>query len=141
MEVFIGPAYVEGIIRLIENAKRNIDIVLYDWRWYADQIAHPCQRVNIALTNAVRRGVQVRAVVNNNIALASLKAAGIQARQMKDKRTLHCKLVIIDGSTLVIGSHNFTRNAFAHNVEASIAVEIPQEVTRLREFFNNLYGL
>lgn len=141
MDVFIGPAYVEGIIRLIENAKRNIDIVLYDWRWYADQIAHPCQRVNIALTNAVRRGVRVRAVVNNNIALASLKSAGILARQLKDKRTLHCKLVILDDATLVIGSHNFTRNAFAHNIEASVVVSIPSETTRLREFFDNIYGL
>lgn len=137
----IGADYVPQICALIAGAKRNIDIVLYDWRWYPDQVAHPCQVVNIALVNAVRRGVLVRAVVNNDIAIKFLKEAGIQARRLKDKRTLHCKLVIVDEKTLVIGSHNFTRNAFAHNIEASVAVEIPEEITRWREFFANLYGL
>lgn len=141
MTPIIGSEYVEQIITLINAVKRNIDIILYDWRWYEDQVGHPCQRVNIALANAVRRGVVVRAVVNNDISLKSLKAAGIQARQLKDKRTLHCKLVILDQKTLVIGSHNFTRNAFSHNVEASVAIEIPEGITRWREFFANLYGL
>jgi phosphatidylserine/phosphatidylglycerophosphate/cardiolipin synthase-like enzyme len=141
MTPIIGADYVPQICALIAEAKRNIDIVLYDWRWYEDQAAHPCQQVNIALANAVRRGVLVRAVVNNDIALSSLKKAGIQARRLKDKRTLHCKLVILDEKTLVIGSHNFTRNAFAHNIEASVAVEIPEGITRWREFFANLYGL
>ena len=73
----IGAEYVDKICALIGEAKRNIDIVLYDWRWYEDQPGHPCQRVNIALVSAVKRTVLVRVVVNNDIAMASLKSGGI----------------------------------------------------------------
>lgn len=137
----IGSDYSKKIIDLIDAATKNIDLVLYDWRWYQNQPGHPVQKVNNALVRAYLRGVQVRAVLNRTDLLPTLNSVGIKARCLKDKRTLHCKLVIFDSSVLVIGSHNLTRNAMSHNVEASIAVDIPQEVTRFTEFFNNLYGL
>lgn len=141
MEVIIGSDYPKKIIPLIDSAKRNIDIVVYDWRWYADRLGHPVQQLNMAIVRAVQRGVIVRAVINANIILGVLQSVGIRARQLPDRRTLHTKMMIVDGDTLVIGSHNFTRNAFASNIETSIIVTIPSEVTRLHEFFNNLYGL
>lgn len=141
MEIVIGSDYPKKIIALIDGAKKNIDIVVYDWRWYADQLAHPVQQFNMALVRAVQRGVVVRAVVNAHILVPILTKVGIKVRQLKDRRTLHTKMVILDGSTLVIGSHNFTRNAFASNIETSIVVEIPLGEQRLVSFFNNLYGL
>jgi len=141
MEILIGSDYPKKMIPLIDGAKKNIDIVVYDWRWYADQLAHPVQQFNMALVRAVQRGVFIRAVVNAHILVPVLTQVGIKVRQLKDRRTLHTKLVIIDSRTLVIGSHNFTRNAFASNIETSIVVEIPEEDVRLSSFFNNLYGL
>jgi phosphatidylserine/phosphatidylglycerophosphate/cardiolipin synthase-like enzyme len=141
MIVLIGSEYPKKIIPLIESAKRNIDIVVYDWRWYPDQVSHPVQQFNMALVRAVQRGVIVRAVINAHTILPVLQKVGIKARQLGDKRTLHSKLIMVDETTLVIGSHNFTRNAFVSNIESSIVVEIPAEVTRFKEFFNNLYGL
>lgn len=141
MEIIIGSEYPKKIIPLIESAKKNIDIVVYDWRWYPDQLAHPVQQFNIALVRAVQRGVIVRAVVNANTILDTLKSVGIKAKQLPDKRVLHSKMIMLDDTTLVIGSHNFTRNAFTSNIETSIAVEIPENATRFREFFNNIYGL
>lgn len=141
MKILIGSDYPKHLIPLIDGAKKSIDIVVYDWRWYEDQLAHPVQQFNMALVRAVQRGVTVRAVINANVILSKLTALGIKARQLSDRRTLHSKLLIIDHSTLVIGSHNFTRNAFTSNIETSIVVEIPEDVTRLHEFFNNIYGL
>lgn len=141
MKVLIGNEYPKNVIPLIESAKRNIDIIVYDWRWYPDQVTHPVQQFNMALVRAVQRGVIVRAVINAHTILEQLKKVGIKARQLGDKRTLHSKIIMIDNSTLVIGSHNFTRNAFVSNIESSIVVEIPSDVTRFDEFFRNLYGL
>lgn len=141
MKVLIGSDYPKHLIPLIDGAKKSIDIVVYDWRWYEDQLAHPVQQFNMALVRASQRGVKIRAVINANMLVPKLNALGIKCRQLGDKRTLHSKLLIIDHSTLVIGSHNFTRNAFTSNVETSIVVSIPEDVTRLHEFFNNLYGL
>ncbi len=141
MIAIIGADYPKKVIPLIQNAHRNIDIVIYDWRWYPDQIAHPVQQFNAAIVRAVQRGVHVRAVVNSALNLEQLNAVGIKARRLKDKRTLHTKMILIDRCMLVIGSHNFTRNAFGANIETSIAVEVPEEVTRFSEFFDNLYSL
>jgi len=141
MKVLIGSDYPRELIQMFDGAKKNIDIVVYDWRWYADQLGHPVQQFNMALARAVSRGVVVRAVVNAHLLVPILTKVGVKVRQLKDRRTLHTKLVIIDSTTLVIGSHNFTRNAFASNIETSIVLENPENLKRLIDFFNNLYGL
>lgn len=126
---------------MIDSAKRNIDIVSYDWRWYGDRPGHAAQQINIALVNAAKRGVLVRAVLNTAEIVPILVKQGIKAKTLRDKRTLHSKLMLIDGSLAVIGSHNLTANACYRNIEVSIAIEIPEGITRLQEFFENLYTM
>lgn len=137
----IGAEYPLIVIPLIDGAKKNIDIIMYDWRWYADQITHPVQQFNAALVRASKRGLRVRVITNTALNLEVLNKCGIKARVTRDRRTLHCKMIIIDDETLIMGSHNITRNAFSHNIEASVVVSIPNEVTRFAEFFNNLYSI
>lgn len=138
-EPIIGADFPKKVIPLLDSAKKNIDIAVYDWRWYANQPAHAVQQFNIALVRAVQRGVLVRAVVNTTEIVPQLKKVGIQARGLKDARTLHTKLILIDGELAIIGSHNFTRNAFGSNIEVSLAVGIPVEHDRLAQFFNNIF--
>lgn len=137
----IGAEYPSIVIPLIDGAKKNIDIIMYDWRWYADQITHPVQQFNAALVRASKRGLRVRVITNTALNLEVLNKCGIKARVTRDRRTLHCKMIIIDDETLIMGSHNITRNAFSHNIEASVVVSIPNEVTRFAEFFSNLYSI
>jgi phosphatidylserine/phosphatidylglycerophosphate/cardiolipin synthase-like enzyme len=137
----IGSEYPKKIIPLIDEAKKNIDIVVYDWRWYPDEPGHAVQQFNAALVRAKARGVLVRAVINAPDLLPILTKCGIGARCTRDKRTLHAKFIIIDGEKLVIGSHNFTKNAFGSNVEVSIVTEIPAENIRFAALFENLYNI
>ena len=137
----VGSDFPKKIIPLIDEAKKNIDIVVYDWRWYADHPEHAVQQFNASLVRARQRGVVVRAIINTPELLPVLTNCGFNARCMKDKRTLHAKFMILDSKTLVIGSHNFTKNAFGSNVEVSVVVEIPDEVTRLSELFENLFNI
>jgi len=141
MQFITGAEYPKTIIPLINEAKTSIDIVSYDWRWYRDQTGHPVQRFNIALVQAKQRGVEVRAVLNSALLLSILKKVGIKARILREKRTLHSKLIIIDRKILVIGSHNLTRNAFATNHEASVILDIPEGYTRIQEYFENLFNI
>lgn len=136
----IGRDFSKILIDLIDKAKTNIDIVVYDWRWYADQNTHPVQQFNMAIVRAVHRGVIVRAVLNSRDLVPFLNTLGIRAKRLKDRRVVHSKLFLIDQKTLVIGSHNYTRNAFGSNIETSIAVELPEEITRFSDFFENLYS-
>lgn len=140
-EPIIGADFPKKVIPLLNNAKKNIDIVIYDWRWYPDQPAHPVQLFNMALVKASNRGVQIRAILNSRELLPVLNSVGIKAKQVKDKRIIHSKLLIIDNVLLILGSHNFSRNAFGSNVETSLAISIPKTNNRFSTFFNNLYNL
>lgn len=135
----IGKDYPIKVIPFIDNAKKNINIIVYDWRWYPNNPSFNVQLFNLALIRAVNRGVLVRAVINSPQLLPILSSVGIKARCTRNKRTLHAKFLSIDDNTLVIGSHNFTKNAFNFNIEVSVLTEIPQEVTRFAELFENLY--
>ena len=73
--------------------------------------------------------------------LPLLNSLGIDARPLSDKRTLHSKLILIDEKIVIIGSHNLTRNAFAHNIETSLVVDIPEGNDRFSQLFNNLFGV
>jgi len=141
MEFITGKEYPKKVIPLIDGAKTNIEIVSYDWRWYRDQVGHPVQQFNTALVRAVHRGVLVRAVLNTALLLPVLKKVGVHARILRDKRTLHTKMVIIDKKILVIGSHNLTRNAFATNLEASCIIDLDDDNNRVHEYFENLFNI
>lgn len=141
MEALIGADFPKKVIPLLDSAKKNIDIVVYDWRWYANQPAHPVQQFNAALVRAVQRGILVRAVVNAPLLLPVLTSVGIRARQSSGGRVIHAKMIIIDDEILILGSHNFTRNAFGSNVEVSAIIPFGSDGARFRDFFNRLYGL
>lgn len=140
-KTIIGSDYPRIVIPLINSAKTSIEIVMYDWRWYPNEPAHVVQQLNIALVRAAQRGVKIRAVLNNELVAETLKSVGIKPHLTKARRTIHTKLLLIDRSMLVIGSHNFTRNAFTSNIETSIAVTIPTDSTRLFAFVDNLFTI
>lgn len=141
MQPLICSDYAKQVPDLFRNAKKSIDILMYDWRWYLDRLEHPVQELNRELVQAVRRGVRVRTITNSPDLIPTLTELGIKARVLKDKRVLHSKLIIIDDEILIIGSHNLTSNAFSRNLETSVVVAIPEGQTRFQEFFNNLYGI
>lgn len=139
MQTLVGSDFGNAVIKLIDGAKRNIDIIVYDWRWYENDPGHIVQQFNLALIRAVRRGVQVRAILNAPEIIQKLNSVGIKARNLKDKRVLHSKMMLIDQKTLVIGSHNYTSNAFTRNLEMSIVTEYETVDNRAVIFFENLY--
>lgn len=141
MEALIGSDFPKYVIPLIDAARKNIDIVVYDWRWYQDDLTHAVQQFNTALVRAVARGVQVRAVVNTPLLIKQLTAVGIWAKQTRDRRTVHTKMILLDGKKIVIGSHNYTRNAFGSNIETSVVADIPEGQDRFAQFFENLFNL
>lgn len=141
MKILIGADFPKEVIKMIDAAKREIDVITYDWRWYANKPAHATQQMNIALVRAAKRGVRVRAVLNVADQAKFLATVGIKARGLKDKRVLHAKLIMFDREKAVIGSHNLTSNAFYRNLECSVVLDLTDEDNRLVQFFENLYSI
>lgn len=139
-ELIIGKEFPQKVIPLIQQAKKSIDIIVYDWRWYSDQIGSDIQKFNNAIVVAKRKGIEVRAIVNSPNIASILNTSGITAKVFSSKRTLHVKNMLIDNETAIIGSHNYTMNAFTLNYEVSIITQKKEVVNRLRKFFDILWS-
>lgn len=122
---------------LIGAARRRIDI--------ASPYLNPPPRVMAALEAAVARGVRVRIVTTERMRepgeafitgvnrLFGAAWAGRIAYLDHDPapRLLHTKAMVIDGRLTLIGSTNFNRRSFIHDLENGIMVLDPQLAARV----------
>ena len=140
-QAIIAGNFPRIVTPLIEAAKHSIDVIVYDWRWYPSVSGSLVSQFNAAFVAAAKRGVKVRALVNNAEIALRLRSVGIEAHQPASDRMLHTKMILIDGTLLVIGSHNFTERAFCMNEEASVLVEFPSDQHDFATYFENLWGV
>jgi phosphatidylserine/phosphatidylglycerophosphate/cardiolipin synthase-like enzyme len=134
-----GREISDVLIGLVEKAQVSIDILVFDWRWYANDPGASIQLFNQTLVRAVRRGVKVRCVLNSDEVVDILKGVGVEAKKNPTKNKIHCKLMIVDKSVCVLGSHNYTAAAFTINHELSVMFDDDEAVTRALSFFENLF--
>ncbi len=139
-ETIIGREFPKKVIPLIDQAKTSIDIIVFDWRWYPQDPGAAAQLFNQTIVRAVRRGVKVRVIANNDEIINILKQVGCEAKKLLTKSLVHCKIMIIDNEIAITGSHNYTQAAFQMNLELSTILRGREEIKRIIEFFNNLYG-
>ena len=140
MQAIIGRQFPGKVIPLIDNAKTSIDIIVFDWRWYPQDPSAPVQLFNQAIVRAVRRGVKVRAVANNDQIISVLNSVGVEAKRFRDSNIVHAKMMIIDNEKVITGSHNYTQNAFQMNLEVSTIIEKVEDITEFLQYFKNIYG-
>jgi len=140
METIIGKEFPQKVIPLIENAKKTIDIIVFDWRWYPQDPGSQVQLFNQAIVRAARRGVKVRVIANNDEIVRVLKQIGCEARRILTKKLVHCKIMIIDNETVIIGSHNYTQSAFQMNLELSVILDNLENAADFSNFFQNLFN-
>lgn len=140
-EYLVGAEFAPRVIELINEAKNKIDIAVFDWRWYPSSPGGSVGLFNTAIVSASLRGVAVRAVVNNDEIAKRLSDAGILVHRVTTARLVHVKMILIDDRVVVIGSHNYTSQAFSVNMEASVVIQNQKPGNRLSTFFENLWLL
>lgn len=138
-ETIIANQYVKKVVPLIESAKDSIDICVFDWRWYANDVGELCQKFNQSIVSAVRRGVKVRALVNSEEIAAPLRKVGLAVKVHNSARLLHLKMMIIDQKIVVTGSHNYSKSAFNTNYELSVILSDNFDVFEFSNFFQTLW--
>lgn len=140
VEPIIAGDFPKKVIPLIESARNNIDVCVFDWRWYPNDPGATCQLFNQAVVRAVRRGVKVRAIVNNSQVATALQSVGVDVKKFTSAHLLHCKLMIFDDDIVVTGSHNYTQSAFTDNYELSVILSDGIESFPYCDFFDRLFG-
>lgn len=139
-EIIIGKEFPKKVIPLIQQAKNSIDIAVYEWRWYLDQIGSDIQKFNNAIVVAQRKGKRVRVITSSQKIIDTLKKNKIEAKKIFSDKKLHIKLIIIDDEIAILGSHNYTMSAFTLNYEVSIKTQEKLVVNRLKNFFSGLWS-
>jgi phosphatidylserine/phosphatidylglycerophosphate/cardiolipin synthase-like enzyme len=106
------------VIALIEGATRRIDV---EAMYVTDS------QVFNALIDAQRRGVAVRALLNDprfgvessSWGVRDLRAAGGEVRKLPSL-FVHAKVIMVDDAWFFVGSENFSRNSLNNNREAGL---------------------
>jgi len=140
IDLALGKQFPVKVIPLIQSAKKSIDIIVYDWRWYGDGNGSKVQEFNRAIVARARAGVRVRALVNSDKIKSPLEPLGVKVKKCISSKLLHTKLMIIDEEISILGSHNYTINAFFVNNEASVIIHDRETATKFSEYFSNLYN-
>ncbi len=124
------------LLRLIRSASQELDITMY---LFSDETMAQ------ALERAAHRGVNVRLLLEmrpfgggaiNERMAQRLKRAGIHVRPANPAfRYTHEKSMVVDGTTGVIMTMNWTRSSFQRNREFGIIFRHPAWVEEMRRVF------
>ncbi len=110
IEIYFAPGVgpIEAIVRELDSAKKMVHLQAYSFT--SPDVAK-------ALTNAQKRGVKVVAILDRSNRTKNYSAAdflvhnGVETYTDSMHPISHNKLLIIDGSTVITGSVNFTTNS------------------------------
>jgi len=112
------------ILNLINNAKTNIDIAMYNFKY---------KKFAKALKKAEKRGVAVKIYYYKKKLDFSKKITLI-----KIKNKLHTKIAIFDKKRVVFGSLNWTKESFNNNYEVMYITDKKDIVKEFNTFFNSI---
>lgn len=139
-ELVIDGAYTEKVLAVLDDAKSEVRVCAYAWRWYKDEPELNIQKLNVKLFRLSCGGCQVRILVDNNAMRETFKKLGFNVRSVEPTKMLHTKAICIDQKTLVIGSHNLTKRAGAHNYEMSLITQEYEPVAQFNEYFDKMWA-
>jgi len=135
-ELLLGNEFPDYAIKLINNARVCIDILVYEWRFYPDEPANPTQRFTNAIIAAKDRGVKVRAAIGKAPFSSIQQQTQIPIRVLPGSFKVHSKVMIIDRQIAIFGSHNYSLSAFTTNHEISLVTDDIEIVTELFNYIN-----
>ena len=126
------------IVTAVSAAKRRV--------WVTQAYFAPDQQLLDALTDAARRGVDVRillpafsdaplVVYASRAQYARLLRAGVKIYERTDS-VLHAKTMVIDGVWSTVGSSNLDYRSFLHNNEANAVIMGPAFAHKMERLFD-----
>lgn len=137
-QLLIGSDYAPALISLIDEAKKSVRAVMFDWRFYRTDFSCDVSLINHSIIRAKRRGVDVRLVVNSGEIVETFENLGISIRKYNGDKLLHSKVFVIDDETVLLGSHNITENAMHRNIETSLVIKDAEIAKKLCALFDSL---
>ena len=136
----VNREYLPAVLDLIAAATNSIDFVQLEM--HDDRAV---QAIEAALAAAVKRGVRVRGLLDDEVdfnaaAVARLLALGAEAKLDTPAKMTHSKLVVVDGKVVLLGSTNWTGNSMGNNNETNVRLDDPVLAEAFARYFAALWA-
>lgn len=139
VQLLFNDQYISTAIDVVRRAKSSISICAYAWRWYENAPEKQIQQFNYEIASAVKRGVLVRAILDQRTQATLLRGYGITSKIYPTDKAMHTKAILVDESMLLLGSHNLTERGTAENYEISVALNDPTSCLLFNDYFNKMW--
>jgi phosphatidylserine/phosphatidylglycerophosphate/cardiolipin synthase-like enzyme len=138
--------YFPAVHEALQNAKSSIHIVSFELKYYNKYSSSQQNQIIEDLIAARKRGVDVKIVVDeyadsdpNTNGFDYVKSNGVDIKYDSNKTTTHCKLVVIDGKVVILGSTNFSFYALEKNNEVDVILFSENTARYFERYFQRLY--
>jgi phosphatidylserine/phosphatidylglycerophosphate/cardiolipin synthase-like enzyme len=131
-----GYAMYEGVIPLIKEAKKSIDVAVFF-------LTH--KNVSKELVLAKERGVAVRVILDATAATNGyskhnyLREHGIKVKVEDWGGKMHMKSALIDNKHLIVGSMNWTSAGESKNDENTLIIRNSNDAPSYVKFYNQMW--
>lgn len=137
--------YVGKLVNAIENAKNEIDIIIYSFQFEYNEESKNYEIMK-AILRARDRGCRIKIILDswsegesgNEAAYQVLKQAGMEVYYDLDSIATHNKLVVIDNEIVFLGSANWTEAGLTQNRETSILLRDPSTSRIYKSYIDKL---
>lgn len=139
ISVYFSPksdTYEEGIKELIQEAREYIFVPIF-------YLTH--KELSHELIRAKKRGVDVKIILDASAAgnkysmHKKLREEGIEVKVENFGGKMHCKSMVIDDSTIISGSMNFTKAGESSNDENTLIINNPKLAVAYKNYFLTLW--
>lgn len=145
-----SEAYLVQLPALIRAARQRVAVCMFH---VAGGENHPTRQLLTALRDARAAGADVRVLLDrdrrddpymstviNSPARKWLRENGVACRSDSGARLLHSKFVLIDATTAIIGSHNWTAGSYAEFDDLSLRIDSAPLAAEMWQRFETLWA-
>ena len=128
MTVLCDADYFPSVLNAINTAKTDIEMSMYLIQIDPKDTNDPAYKLTAALASAAKRGVRVKVVLENDkykddmAAFNMLEEAGVAVYYDDPYGFVHDKIIVIDRSISIVGSHNWSKLALSGNHDTSLLI-------------------
>jgi len=141
--------YFEVARKMILEANSSIRVMMFEMGYYEKHPNTPSNLLIRELIGAQKRGVKVEVILEiregddrttkrNRETGKILSEGGVEVTFDPLSKTMHAKLMMVDGELILIGSTNWVFSSLTNNHEVSVLIRSKELAKELMDYFNKV---